>query len=128
MVTLTVFISQSALAANSVLRSLFGAAFPLFTPYMYENLGIHWASSLPAFLSVACLPFPFIFYKYGPAIRARCKYAAEAAAFLQRLQAGAAAAKAPATATSVPPSVASELQEKGTEDDQESRNEKNIST
>ncbi|KAJ6136737.1 hypothetical protein N7497_012441 [Penicillium chrysogenum] len=39
----TIF-SASVLAANSALRSLFGMAFPLFTTYMYHNLGIHWAS------------------------------------------------------------------------------------
>lgn len=53
---------------------------------MYEGLGIHWASSVPAFLSLACVPFPFLFYTYGAAIRSRCKYAAEAAAFLERLR------------------------------------------
>lgn len=71
--------AASVLAASSLLRSLFGAAFPLFTSTMYENLGIHWASSVPAFLSVACVPFPFLFYKYGPLIRSKCPYAAEAA-------------------------------------------------
>ncbi|KAG6363853.1 hypothetical protein INS49_008956 [Diaporthe citri] len=35
--------AASALAATTVLRSLFGAAFPLFTPGMYSRLGIHWA-------------------------------------------------------------------------------------
>ena len=34
----TIF-AASVLAANSVLRSLFGAAFPLFTTQMYHNLG-----------------------------------------------------------------------------------------
>jgi hypothetical protein len=38
--------AASVLAANSVLRSLFGTAFPLFTTRMYENLGNQWASSL----------------------------------------------------------------------------------
>jgi hypothetical protein len=79
--------AASVLAANSVLRSLFGAAFPLFTTYMYADLGIHWASSIPAFLALACVPFPFLFYKYGSAIRLRCKFAAEAAAFLEKMQA-----------------------------------------
>lgn len=51
---------------------------PLFTNYMYRNLGVQWASSIPAFLSLACVPFPFLFYKYGLVIRERCKYAAEA--------------------------------------------------
>jgi hypothetical protein len=77
--------AASVLAANSALRSLFGMAFPLFTTYMYQNLGIHWASSIPAFLSLACVPFPFIFYKYGAQIRQRCTYAAEADAFMRRL-------------------------------------------
>jgi hypothetical protein len=81
------FYAASVLAANAVLRSLFGAAFPLFTSYMYESLGIHWASSIPAFLALACAPFPFLFYKYGAAIRRRCKYAAESDAFLHRLHA-----------------------------------------
>jgi multidrug resistance protein len=70
--------AASVLAANSVLRSLFGAAFPLFTNQMYSRLGIHWASSIPAFLALACLPAPFIFYKYGEAIRMKCKYSAQA--------------------------------------------------
>lgn len=53
----TIF-AASVLAANSLLRSMFGFAFPLFTTYMYENLGIHWASTIPAFLALACVPFP----------------------------------------------------------------------
>lgn len=81
----TIF-AASVLAANSVLRSLFGAAFPLFTTYMYKNLGNHWASSIPAFLAVACVPFPFLFYKYGAQIRKRCKYAAQSEEFMRRLQ------------------------------------------
>jgi len=81
----TIF-AASVLAASSVLRSCFGAAFPLFTTYMYSNLGIHWASSIPAFLALACVPFPFLFYRYGEAIRARCKFAAESIAFMKKLQ------------------------------------------
>ncbi|KAF7554306.1 hypothetical protein G7Z17_g3010 [Cylindrodendrum hubeiense] len=81
----TIF-AASVLAANSVLRSLFGAAFPLFTSQMYDSLGIHWASTVPAFLALACVPFPFLFYKYGPAIRAKCKFAAQSAAFMKGLQ------------------------------------------
>jgi ABC-type transport system involved in cytochrome bd biosynthesis fused ATPase/permease subunit len=46
---------------------------------MYDRLGIHWGSSISAFLAAACLPFPWIFYKYGPAIRRHCQYAAESA-------------------------------------------------
>jgi multidrug resistance protein len=81
----TIF-AASVLAANSVLRSLFGFAFPLFTQYMYKNLGIHWASSIPAFLALGCLPAPFLLYKYGEAIRARCPYAAESERVMRNMR------------------------------------------
>lgn len=79
--------AASVLAANASLRSIFGAIFPLFTTYMYKNLGIHWASSVPAFLALACVPLPFLFYRYGPEIRKRCHYAATSHAFMEKLYA-----------------------------------------
>jgi hypothetical protein len=95
-----VMYAASVLAANSVLRSLFGASFrksfihrchylifalvALFTNQMYQNLGIHWASTIPACLALICLPMPYIFYKYGPTIRNWSKYSSEAAAFMAR--------------------------------------------
>lgn len=45
---------------------------------MYENVGIHWGPGISAIIAFACLPFPFIFLKYGESLRSRCKYAAEA--------------------------------------------------
>jgi hypothetical protein len=81
----TIF-AASVLAANSVLRSLFGAAFPLFTGQMYDALGIHWASTIPAFLALVCVPMPFLFYKYGPQIRERCKYAKQSMDFMRNMQ------------------------------------------
>ncbi|CAA9958501.1 Benomyl/methotrexate resistance protein [Pyrenophora teres f. maculata] len=81
----TIF-AASVLAGNGIIRSVFGAAFPLFTSQMYKGLGIHWASSVPAFLAVACLPLPFLFYKYGKGIREKCKYAAESEAFMNRIR------------------------------------------
>ncbi|KAK5238300.1 MFS siderochrome iron transporter 1 [Exophiala xenobiotica] len=79
--------AASVLAANSVLRSIFGAVFPLFTTYMFNSLGVHWASSVPAFLALACTPFPFIFYKYGESIRLKCKYAAQAHEIMVQMRA-----------------------------------------
>ncbi|WVQ85714.1 hypothetical protein IAT38_007880 [Cryptococcus sp. DSM 104549] len=70
--------AASVLAANSVLRSLFGAAFPLFTRQMFAKLGVHWGVALPGFLALACIPATWIFYKYGASIRAKCKYSADA--------------------------------------------------
>ncbi|KAB8269329.1 major facilitator superfamily domain-containing protein [Aspergillus minisclerotigenes] len=67
--------AASALAAATVMRSLCGATFPLFTTYMYDELGIHWASSVPACLSLACLPAPYLLSKFGPRIRRRSQFA-----------------------------------------------------
>jgi hypothetical protein len=78
--------AASVLAANSVLRSLFGTAFPLFATRMYDSLGNQWASSIPAFLVLVCLPFPFLFHKYGPQIRSKCKYSCEAAKVLEMMR------------------------------------------
>lgn len=93
----TIF-AASVLAANVSMRSLFGAAFPLFTKAMYDNLGIHWASSIPAFLAVACMPMPFLFYRYGPAIRARGPFASASDKFMEKLYASGAAGAAAAAA------------------------------
>lgn len=77
--------SASVLAASSIIQSCFGAGFPLFTTYMYKNLGIHWASSVPAFLALACVPFLFVPYRYGPAIRRGYTYAADADDYVRAL-------------------------------------------
>ncbi|KAH8727552.1 major facilitator superfamily domain-containing protein [Phaeosphaeriaceae sp. PMI808] len=81
----TIF-AASVLAGNGIIRSIFGAAFPLFTKQMYAGLGVHWASSIPGFLALACIPLPFLFYKYGASIRKKCKYAAQSEAFMQRIR------------------------------------------
>ena len=80
-----VIFTASVMAASAATRAMFAAAFPLFTTYMYEGLGIHWASSIPAFLSLACIPCPLLFYFYGPRIRARCHFSAEANRYMERL-------------------------------------------
>ncbi|KAJ4336711.1 hypothetical protein N0V95_008549 [Ascochyta clinopodiicola] len=64
----------SAIAANGIFRYALGAAFPLFTVQMYSALGVAWATSLLGFLSVLMLPIPWVFYKWGPKIRARSRY------------------------------------------------------
>jgi hypothetical protein len=66
----------SALAAKTVVRSGAGAAMPLFITAMFHNLGNDWAASLLAFISLAMVPIPFVFFWKGKAIRARSKRAA----------------------------------------------------
>lgn len=48
--------AASALAANAVLRSLMGAAFPLFTLQMFAKLGNAWALGVLALISLLCVP------------------------------------------------------------------------
>lgn len=67
--------AASALAAKTFLRSFWGAAVVLFTEQMYVRLGYQWASSLLAFISLACCAIPYVFYFYGARIRKRSKYA-----------------------------------------------------
>ncbi|OSS45888.1 hypothetical protein B5807_09639 [Epicoccum nigrum] len=65
----------SVLAGNDLMRSAFGAGFPLFATAMYKRLGINWASSLLGFLGIAFIPIPFLLYKYGKQIRQKSKNA-----------------------------------------------------
>lgn len=67
----------SAIAANTFLRSVFAAGFPLFATPMFHKLGIPWASSVLGFIAAAMIPIPFLFYIYGPSIRKRGKFTAE---------------------------------------------------
>ena len=65
----------SVYAGNDLVRSSFGAAFPLFANAMYGRLGIGWASSLLGFLSIAFIPIPYVLYFYGERIRRSSKMA-----------------------------------------------------
>ncbi|SGZ56884.1 CIC11C00000000474 [Sungouiella intermedia] len=67
--------AASGLAAKTFVRSVWGAAVPLFTIQMYHRLGDQWATSLMAFISLACCLIPYLFYFYGARIRAFSKYA-----------------------------------------------------
>ncbi|KAI5864176.1 MFS general substrate transporter [Durotheca rogersii] len=66
--------AASAMAANSFTRCVFAAAFPLFGIQMYHKLGFQWGSSLLAFLTVAMLPFPYLFFRYGKQIRKNSRF------------------------------------------------------
>ncbi|KKY22599.1 putative mfs multidrug transporter [Phaeomoniella chlamydospora] len=63
--------AASALAGNSLIRSIMGGCLPLAGPTMYSSLNAHWAGTLLGILEVAIIPIPIIFYKYGSRIRKR---------------------------------------------------------
>ncbi|KAL8854679.1 MAG: hypothetical protein Q9221_000461 [Calogaya cf. arnoldii] len=67
--------AASAIAANTFLRSIFGAVFPLFATQMFQGMGVNWAGSLLGFVALALVPIPVIFWKYGARIRARSTFA-----------------------------------------------------
>lgn len=67
--------AASVLAGNDFIRSMFGAAFPLFARAMYVNLGVGWASTLLGLLACAFVPIPILLYKYGARIRMASKRA-----------------------------------------------------
>lgn len=67
--------AASALAAKTFLRSFWGAAVVLFTNQMYDRLNYQWASTLLAFIGLACCAIPFVFYYKGAAIRKHSHYA-----------------------------------------------------
>jgi Major Facilitator Superfamily len=80
--------AASALAAKTFLRSFWGAAVVLFTVQMYHRLGYQWASSLLAFISLACCTIPYVFYFYGARIRRRSRFAYSGDDKEEQLEAG----------------------------------------
>lgn len=67
--------AASAMACNGVVRSVMGSVFPLFGLQLYENMGVHWASTMLALIVAGFIPMPIVFYKYGARIRARSRFA-----------------------------------------------------
>lgn len=67
-------VAASALAASTVVRSAFGAAFPLFGNQMYVRLDPRIASTVLAAITLLMVPVPFVFEKLGPRIRKSSRY------------------------------------------------------
>ncbi|KAL4929771.1 MFS transporter [Aspergillus undulatus] len=66
--------SASALAASVITRSMLGAALPVAAKPMYETIGVGWATSLVGFVSIACLPIPYVLLWKGYWIRERSRF------------------------------------------------------
>lgn len=63
--------AASAVAANTLLRSILGGLLPLAGLDMYDALGLGWGNSLIGFIALALVPIPLVFYLYGERIRMR---------------------------------------------------------
>lgn len=67
--------AASAIAANTFLRSLCGAVFPLFATYMIEGMGVQWAGTLLGCVAIALVPLPVWFYLRGDRLREKSNFA-----------------------------------------------------
>jgi multidrug resistance protein len=65
--------AASALAANTVMRSIAGATLPLCGLKMYDQLGLGWGNSLLAFIAIAMLPIPILILRFGEKLRLKTK-------------------------------------------------------
>lgn len=63
--------AASALAANTVARSIFGAVLPLCGLRMYHSLGLGWGNSLLAFVSLPLIPVAYLVLRYGETLRTK---------------------------------------------------------
>lgn len=67
--------AASAIAANTFMRSIFGGVFPLFATFMFQGMGIEWASTLLGCVAAVLVPMPVAFYLFGKKVRAKSKFA-----------------------------------------------------
>lgn len=63
--------AASAMAANTLVRSLAGAVLPLAGLRMYERLGVGWGNSLLGFIALLLLPMAIVIIRYGEYWRKR---------------------------------------------------------
>ncbi|KAK8061825.1 major facilitator superfamily domain-containing protein [Apiospora phragmitis] len=63
--------AASAMAANTLVRSIAGAVLPLAGLPMYERLGVGWGNSLLGFIALSLLPISLVIIRYGEYWRKR---------------------------------------------------------
>ncbi|KAK4867143.1 hypothetical protein LT330_007884 [Penicillium expansum] len=63
--------AASAIAANLLVRSPFGAFLDLAAAPLYNKLGLGWGNSVLGFITLAFTPVPWLFYQYGGYLRTR---------------------------------------------------------
>ncbi|KAE8137832.1 MFS general substrate transporter [Aspergillus pseudotamarii] len=61
--------AASALAANTILRSIAAGLLPLAGPPLYDTLGLGWGNSLLGLLAILFIPVPWLLYRYGRQLR-----------------------------------------------------------
>ncbi|KAF2084204.1 MFS general substrate transporter [Saccharata proteae CBS 121410] len=67
--------AASAVSANTFLRSILAAGFPLIAMPMFHGLGVGPAMSILGGVATLAIPVPFLFMKYGQALRRKSRFA-----------------------------------------------------
>jgi MFS family permease len=67
--------AASAVSANTFLRSVLAAGFPLAAKPMFHTLGVGPAMSILGGVATLAIPVPFVFMKYGLTLRRMSKFA-----------------------------------------------------
>jgi MFS family permease len=67
--------AASAVSANTFLRSVLAAGFPLAAKPMFHNLGVGPAMSILGGVATLAIPVPFLFMRYGLTLRKMSKFA-----------------------------------------------------
>ncbi|KAJ7620409.1 MFS general substrate transporter [Roridomyces roridus] len=65
----------SAIAANTVARSLMAAGSQLFTVQMFDKMGVGYACTLLGGVGLLLAPMPFLFFRYGARVREGSRWA-----------------------------------------------------
>jgi hypothetical protein len=67
-------LGNSALGAENIMRYGASMAIPLFTVQLVEAIGFDWTCSLLAFVALVLVPVPWVFFQFGPRLRAKSTY------------------------------------------------------
>ncbi|TKA46787.1 hypothetical protein B0A54_03743 [Friedmanniomyces endolithicus] len=67
--------AASALASITLIRYFAAGGMTIAGIPFYQNEGVAYTLTILACLSCLLVPVPYVFYRYGPAIRAKSKYA-----------------------------------------------------
>lgn len=66
--------AASAIAANTIVRSVLGAVLPLCAPALYERLGYGWGNSLLGFIVLVFVPVTVLFIRFGEKMRLDARF------------------------------------------------------